>query len=104
MKRGVPNMADKLHLSIAPGATQVAAEKLAKVARENLPVLYQGDEVLMVELPVFKDCSNCRWGDWAELLKKHLCWGLETIDAEICRANNHSNWEPKRKGGRDGCD
>lgn len=84
------------HSTISSGAVTAAADAVDKAARENLPVLRQGEEVLVVELPVLKDCSNCRWGDLSLHGSMHLCWGFEAIEAEICRHNDYSSWEPKR--------
>ncbi len=121
-------MVNKKRSTIEPGAVDRAANALARTAIKNLPVLRQGEDDLVAELlenknqyiigfdpcskpdvtvksgliPV-KDCSTCHWGDWMAALQKHTCWALEATDAEICRANNHSSWEPKKEGGR-GCD
>ena len=109
--------------TISPGAVKAATDAVDKAAKENLPVLRQGEEILVVELPENKiqhvigfdlsnkpdvtvksdqisvrDCSTCRWGDKSPLDDKHLCWGLESVDAEICRKNGFSSWEAKREG------
>ena len=84
--------------TISPDAVCTAANALDKAAKEKLPILHQGDEVLVVELTEKKECSTCRWGDKSLLDDRYLCWGLETVDAEICRKNEFSNWEPKGMG------
>ena len=84
--------------SITPGIEKVDANSIAKTARENLPIIRHGEEVLVVELPEKKECSTCRWGDKSLLDDRYLCWGLESVDAEICRKNEFSNWEPKGMG------
>lgn len=89
---------DKDASSISPGSAKVAADKQAKVAKENSPELHTGEDELLVVLPEpsDRDCSICRWGDWMPALQKHACWAHDKAEAEICRQNNYSSWEPKK--------
>lgn len=52
----------------------------------------------MIETSDTRDCTTCRWGDMG-LKGKHVCWGLERAEAEICRENEYGQWEPKKEAG-----
>ena len=84
--------------TITAEAIKAAADAVDK-ASSDVPFIFQHDELLIVQLPApVRDCSTCRWGDKSPLDDKHLCWGLESVDAEICRKNGFSSWEAKREG------